>query len=81
MSLLTQAFKLPINSENYYFVKNPYVPLPTLTYQIRPPNPTDWTIVKPQPMTVGRCCDIKYGCKNAFAPSYMQYTPLGCCGH
>lgn len=72
MSFLKEAFVLPINRENKFFVENPYIPFPTLTYPI-PPDEFGLVSVAPQMMTVARSFDIKYGSKNYFAPSY--YTP------
>ncbi len=72
MSNIHEAFKIPINSENKEFVRNPYIPMPSLTYPI-PPDDFNSVTVTPQPMTVGRCVDIKYGSKSCFMPSYGGY--------
>jgi len=79
MSNLSEAFKIPINSENKEFVRNPYIPLPSLTYPI-PPDEFNYVTVTPQPMTIGRCVDVKYGSKNCFMPSYAQHQQKNYCG-
>src|SRR5258706_13861059 len=75
MSNLSEAFRIPINSENKYFVDNPYIPFPSLVYSIKP-NPIDYVMVRPQALTVGRCFDIKYGATKPFYPSYDKNKPF-----
>lgn len=59
MSRLCEAFKIPINVENKYFVTNPYIPFQTI--------PTSKSI-NPKFMTTARIIDIKYGTKNCLEP-------------
>ena len=75
MSLLTEAFNIPINSANREFVTHPYIPFPSLTYPI-PIDPNGDgqanVSVSPRPMTIGRCFDVQYGAKDCFMPSYPR---------
>jgi len=63
MSLITDAFNIPINQENKEFIKHPYIPITPTKSKL----PVDRRL-----MTVGRCFDIKYGSKNSFAPIYFN---------
>jgi hypothetical protein len=76
MSSLRNAFRLQINSENKEFVTHPYQPKPTIIYPFRP-NESDVPVL-PQPMTIARCFDIKYGSKNCFSPIYKNYNSNFC---
>jgi hypothetical protein len=73
MSNLGEAFKLSLNSENKFFVKNPYIPVPTLTYPIKPDQFQPYLNIQPQLMTRAPCFDVKYGAQNCYEPSYGKY--------
>lgn len=75
MSYLCDAFNIEINPQNREFVKNPYIPFPTLTYPIQPDG-HGYVSVTPQVLTKARCFDVKYGSKNYFDPSYYTLNPI-----
>ena len=72
MSNLNDAFYLPVNSENKYFVNNPYKPISSLIYPIKP-NDFPYISTKPESLTKAKCFDIKYGSQNCYEPSYGKY--------